>query len=198
MKRANKHPNGWELRRKKYGPSGRRPIQSLPDPPCGLCGGPCLFDTVVPSAVWNDVIRSAGLPEYLCAACILQEFAKRDVSFTCELIGGGFHMLPVSVHFNSRRARTAQRVSEENTDLRYRLRQAEDACQRFREQYEAARVAAVRQINIVEPNMDQHFGALRVYEAAFGTATWLPQIVPPPESATKADAVDPVGEKVTG
>lgn len=49
---------------------------------CGGCGGPHRFDTSVPSVLWNRVIRSQGLSEYLCAACIVREFAKAGVSFT--------------------------------------------------------------------------------------------------------------------
>ena len=47
-----------------------------PSKVCGNCGGPYIYDTSVPSAVWNAVIRTKGMSEYLCAACILGEFGS--------------------------------------------------------------------------------------------------------------------------
>jgi hypothetical protein len=115
-----------------------RALVPLPEaaasPPCSLCGGPHRFDTTVPSVVWNEAIRAAGLPEYLCATCIIEQFAKRNESFNCELWGGAFNGLPVAVHFNSRRARGSVRVVEENNDLRVRLSEAERACKNFKKE----------------------------------------------------------------
>jgi len=104
---------------------------------CAGCGGPYQFDTTVPSVLWNEVIRAAGLPEYLCTTCVVKHFAAAGVSFTAELWGDDFNGLPVAVHFNSRGARSAQRLSEENTTLRHRLREAERACQSLKERLSA-------------------------------------------------------------
>lgn len=93
-------------------------------PPCAKCGGPHPFDTSIPSVVWNEEVRAAGLPDYLCPACILRHFAERNVSFTCELWGDGLSGIPISVHVNNRRARASQRIQAENNDLRHRLFEA--------------------------------------------------------------------------
>lgn len=124
--------------KRNFRPASLSPVE--PTPPshdyskCRGCGGKYAFDTVVPSVVWNEVIRAKGTPEFLCAACIIREFAKADQSFTAELWSAEFAGLPVGIHFNCRSARTSQRVSEENTDLRRRLRAAEDACKRLNDQ----------------------------------------------------------------
>lgn len=67
--------------------------------PCARCGGPHPFDTTLPSAAWNAVIRARGLPEYLCLTCIVQEFAALGQGFTAALWGGpeGFSGLPIEV-----------------------------------------------------------------------------------------------------
>ena len=85
---------------------------------CSGCGGLYRFDTSVPSAVWNRVIRAQGLPEYLCAACILRAFARRGESFTAELSGDDFNGTLIEIQINGRSARDAQHVTEENTALR--------------------------------------------------------------------------------
>lgn len=60
---------------------------SEPTPPCMGCGGPHRFDTSIPSALWNKVIRGADLPDYLCTSCIVAAFVRAGVSFTAELYG---------------------------------------------------------------------------------------------------------------
>lgn len=120
--------------------------QEQRDPPCGICGGPCLFDTVIPSPVWNQVIRANELPEYLCAACIIQQFAKRDVSFACELWGAEFNGLTLAVHVNNRRARYGKLLSDANTDLRRRLSEAERACERLRKERDMACESILREV----------------------------------------------------
>lgn len=87
-------------------------------PPCSQCGGPHPFDTTVPSAHWNAVIRAQGLPDYLCLTCIVREFAKRGESFAATLTGDGFHRLPIEVRIGTQEARTAHLVSEQNTRVR--------------------------------------------------------------------------------
>jgi hypothetical protein len=67
---------------------------------CNLCGGPHLFDTTVPSELWNAVIRSAGLPDYLCLTCIVAAFAKVGVSFRATLWSDEFNGLPVTFIIN--------------------------------------------------------------------------------------------------
>lgn len=54
---------------------------------CLSCHGPHLFDTSVPSPLWNRVIRENGLPEYLCASCVIKAFVQARTSFIAELYG---------------------------------------------------------------------------------------------------------------
>jgi hypothetical protein len=91
------------------------------NPPCCGCGGPHLFDTVVPSVRWNAVIRAAGLPDYLCASCVVKAFAERVESFTATLWGQSFNGLPIEVYIAGKPALDAAAVSEENTSLRAEL-----------------------------------------------------------------------------
>lgn len=65
---------------------------------CGICGGPHRFDTSVPSAAWNRVIRSQGLPELLCFSCIVVEFTKAGESFTATLWSDELPGVPIEVH----------------------------------------------------------------------------------------------------
>lgn len=66
---------------------------------CGGCGGPYLFDTSVPSALWNKVVRARGGSEYLCVACVVRRFAEARESFTAELWGSGLDGLTMTVTF---------------------------------------------------------------------------------------------------
>lgn len=96
---------------------------------CQGCGGVYRFDTTISSAVWNVVIRAAGLPEYLCLACIVAAFVKADQSFCATLYGAPFDRLPrppvIEVRVNSQPPRDAAMVSEENNALRIRIRELE-------------------------------------------------------------------------
>lgn len=85
---------------------------------CGGCGGPHRFDTSVPSAPWNRVIRAAALSDYLCTTCIVRAFVRADESFTATLWGDDFSGVPIEVRVRGEVARDAMRVSEENTRLR--------------------------------------------------------------------------------
>lgn len=72
---------------------GPQPVAQAPhasDPPCQQCGGPHRFDTSVPSEAWNRVIRAAGLPDYLCAACVLAAFVRAGEPLDATLCGDGF------------------------------------------------------------------------------------------------------------
>lgn len=91
------------------------------NPTCSGCGGPHPFDTTVPSVVWNAVIRSKHLPDYLCLTCIVKVFAAEGRSFTAELVGDGLHTVPIEVRVNDAVAQDAAHVSEENTHLRFAL-----------------------------------------------------------------------------
>jgi len=91
------------------------------NPCCSGCGGPHPFDTTVPSVVWNAVIRANHLPDYLCLTCIVAAFVRVNRSFTANLIGGGFHGIPIEVRVNGVVAQDASRISEENTRLRSAL-----------------------------------------------------------------------------
>ena len=91
------------------------------NPPCRGCGGPHPFDTTVPSAVWNETIRAAGLPDYLCLTCIVLEFARQGKSFTADLVGDGLSFVPISIEIDGMIARDVIVVSRENTALRQRL-----------------------------------------------------------------------------
>lgn len=85
---------------------------------CGGCGGPHAFDTSIPSAVWNRVIRAKGLSEYLCMSCIVREFVKVGRSFTAELSGSGFSGVPIEIRVRGEVAQDASVVSDENNRLR--------------------------------------------------------------------------------
>ena len=95
------------------------------NPPCGLCGGPHPFDTVIPSVVWNRVVRAQGLPDYLCLTCIVRAFVATGESFTAELIGAAIVSTALEIRIDSRDAKDAVLVSEENTVLRARIRELE-------------------------------------------------------------------------
>lgn len=70
-------------------------------PSCSMCGGPHPFDTTIPSDIWNAVVRAKGLPEYLCATCILRVFAEAGVSFTANLWGERFNGQSIEVRVQS-------------------------------------------------------------------------------------------------
>lgn len=69
------------------------------NPTCAGCGGPHPFDTSVPSVDWNRVIRSQGLPEYLCLTCIVKAFATAKESFTASLWSQQWDGLPIQIAF---------------------------------------------------------------------------------------------------
>ena len=94
------------------------------NPTCSQCGGPHPFDTTVPSVRWNAVIRANGLPDYLCLTCIVRAFVNAEQSFTADLVGGEFHCVPIEIRVRSQDAVDAQAISEENTTLRWQLREA--------------------------------------------------------------------------
>jgi hypothetical protein len=95
---------------------------------CLGCGGPHLFDTSVPSVQWNAVIRAAGLPDYLCTACVVRAFVTAGVSFSASLWGAGFSGIQIEVRVNGKESAALQEVEDENNRLRVELRaQAEQA-----------------------------------------------------------------------
>ncbi len=66
------------------------PQEDAPRPSkCSGCGGEYRYDVSIASTVWNRVIRAKGLPEYLCAACIIAEFVKANEPFSAWLSGDG-------------------------------------------------------------------------------------------------------------
>lgn len=77
-------------------------------PLCLGCKGPHRFDTSVPSVVWNAVVRSAGLPDFLCTTCVVEAFAKVGRSFTATLWGEGFAGLPIEIRVNEQPAHDAE------------------------------------------------------------------------------------------
>lgn len=95
--------------------------------PCGRCGGPYLFDTTLPSVLWNRVVRPLNGPETLCLSCIVRIFAEAAESFTATLSGTGayyvFNGLPIEVIINGENAQDAAALGEENNRLRCRLRE---------------------------------------------------------------------------
>lgn len=95
---------------------------------CGGCGGPHRFDTSVPSVLWNRVIRSLGISEYLCLTCILRAFARAGISFTATLWGDGFDGLPIAVEVNGAVSRAVHELNEENNRLRSTLSEVYDRC----------------------------------------------------------------------
>lgn len=56
---------------------------------CPGCGGPYPFEMSIPSTLWNQVVRPAGLPDDLCPTCIVQVFTRAGVSFSANLSGHG-------------------------------------------------------------------------------------------------------------
>lgn len=88
---------------------------------CQGCGGAYRFDTVVPSPIWNRVIRARELPEYLCTTCIVRAFAGAGESFDATLWGDTFDGLPMSVAFNGSSADTITALESDNTALRRQL-----------------------------------------------------------------------------
>lgn len=90
-----------------------------PAPPdasrCSGCGGPYLFDTTIPSPLWNRVIRAQGMPEYLCTTCIVRAFVKAGEPFTAELWGAEFNGDPIEVRLRSGQpVQPAQSVSSQD------------------------------------------------------------------------------------
>jgi len=88
---------------------------------CQRCGGLHLFDTAVPSVIWNRVVRGRGLPDFLCLACIIEAFESADESFTATLWGRGFDGCPIEVRIRSKEAQDAALIQEENNALRWKL-----------------------------------------------------------------------------
>lgn len=67
---------------------------------CQLCGGPHPFDTSIVNEVWNAVIRTQGLPEFLCLSCIVVEFTKRGMGFRAHLFGEHLDGVVIEVKFD--------------------------------------------------------------------------------------------------
>lgn len=90
---------------------------------CAGCGGPHQFDTSVPSPLWNQVIRTKGLPEFLCTTCIVREFVRAGVSFSATLwsVEHNFRGLPISVSVGGNIDWTVARLMDENAELRAAL-----------------------------------------------------------------------------
>lgn len=101
---------------------------SKPDSACSRCGGPYRFDTVVPSVIWNETIRARGLSEFLCLTCIVEAFCCFGESFTATLWGGSFQGgAPIEVRIGGEVAVDAAHISEENTLLRAKLSDLQEA-----------------------------------------------------------------------
>lgn len=94
---------------------------------CSGCGGVYRFDTSVPSVVWNAVIRAQGLPDYLCAACIVGVFARQKRSFTAILSGEGLDLVPIEIRIANNVALDAEAIQHENNDLRCQIRELQQA-----------------------------------------------------------------------
>jgi hypothetical protein len=89
--------------------------------PCALCGGPHDFDTSVPSVVWNAVIRTRDLPDYLCTTCIVREFVRARQGFTAQLWNEEFNGVSIEVVVEGQAAQDAALVQAENNSLRNQL-----------------------------------------------------------------------------
>lgn len=93
---------------------------------CQGCGGIYRFDTSVPSVRWNAAVRAAGLPEFLCLACIVRAFyTTSEPSFTARLSGDCFNGALIEVRVGSEPALDAAHVQDENNKLRRRIFQLE-------------------------------------------------------------------------
>jgi hypothetical protein len=162
--------------------------------PCQRCGGPHPFDTSVPSAHWNVVVRARGLPEYLCFNCIVNVFAEVGESFTATLWGVEFHGLPVEVRIRDVIATDAAKIGEENTDLRFQLHEAT--------QQTAALEAALRQLvtqahstrEIVRDHIggtwDPHisYGPRKLgHNPSWVNVAYLDRLLLPPEAPARRD-----------
>lgn len=90
--------------------------------PCRGCGGPHPFDTQVPSPSWKRVIRDAGIPDFLCATCIVAAFTRAGEGFTAELRGQGFDGVAVEFRVGGKVATDALELFEANRELTHRLR----------------------------------------------------------------------------
>lgn len=96
--------------------------KTFPEPsPCAQCGGPHDFDTSVPSVVWNAVIRTSNLPDYLCMTCIVREFVRMRQSFTAQLWNEEFNGINIEIVVEGQTANDAALVQEENNSLRNQL-----------------------------------------------------------------------------
>lgn len=90
----------------------------MTNPACEGCGGPHPFDTSLTSPIWNAVIRSKGLPDYLCLTCIVRIFAADGLSFTAVLNGNDFTDTAIEVTVNGARAKDVDLLSNEFVRLR--------------------------------------------------------------------------------
>jgi hypothetical protein len=84
---------------------------------CEKCGGPYRFDTSVPSVLWNRVIRPLGWG-YLCASCVLREFALQGESFSAVLSGDGLDRVMVSIVVNDAESNVVEEIQQQNNFLR--------------------------------------------------------------------------------
>lgn len=144
------------------------PGSAADKPPCSGCGGRHPFDTVIPSAVWNAVIRHAELPEYLCTTCIVRAFVRANQGFTATLWGDGLDGVSVEFIIGGNIAIDAALISEENTTLRAQF-EAERAnhpdARRLQE-----RVAEWVRTRIGPAHMDRKERAMRLLEEAIELA----------------------------
>lgn len=90
----------------------------MTNPACEGCGGPHPFDTSLASPTWNAVIRSKGLPDYLCLTCIVRIFAADGLSFSAVLNGNDFTDTAIDVTVNGERAKDVDLLSNEFVRLR--------------------------------------------------------------------------------
>jgi hypothetical protein len=102
------------------------------NPSCSGCGGPCQFDTSIPSVQWNAVIRAKGLPEYLCLSCIVKAFVAAGESFTARLSGEPPLLgTLLDVRINSADAQAIDQINGENVLLRWRIRELTEALVKY-------------------------------------------------------------------
>lgn len=103
---------------------------------CGGCNGPHPYDTTIPSAVWNAIIRAQNLPDYLCLTCIVRAFALAGQGFTATLWDADLKGMAVEFRIGGWVAEDAVIVQDENNRLRYARQAAEARAARYRKALE--------------------------------------------------------------
>ncbi len=127
---------------------------------CLGCGGPHRYDATVPSPLWNRVVRAAGGPEHLCAACVLLAFARAGEGFTATLWGVGLDGVAITVGVGARDAlgravaSAVQALETENTALRAELGAGAEATRALRTALSEQQVAVEAKLSEIRERLE--------------------------------------------